>query len=225
MLSIGYGVDQGCEKISMRNNEIELLMGNVGSGKSYELAMFLKNFKNNALLISNCGCDRDLLKGTTIIKLTKDNYKSEMEEAIKVLKSNTVILEIYEAHSEWFINAIGYISEEIKKYFIQSKCEGFFGVDDLHISSDVLIEICNSGTIVKIATLINDSHYTDFYNKFEYRIKKTVPISMKVGNFSGNISLRIPKSLHAKLHSAAALEGVSLNQYIMYVLANNIKSF
>ena len=37
---------------------------------------------------------------------------------------------------------------------------------------------------------------------------------------SGRIALRIPKSLHAKLAEQAHKEGVSLNQYCLYKLAN-----
>ena len=37
--------------------------------------------------------------------------------------------------------------------------------------------------------------------------------------FNGNISLRIPKTLHQDLVKAAKEEGVSLNQYCLYKLA------
>jgi len=37
---------------------------------------------------------------------------------------------------------------------------------------------------------------------------------------SGRIALRIPKSLHVKLAEQAYKEGVSLNQYCLYKLAN-----
>lgn len=37
---------------------------------------------------------------------------------------------------------------------------------------------------------------------------------------SGVLSLRIPKSLHGQLKTEAKAEGVSLNQYISYVLAS-----
>ena len=37
---------------------------------------------------------------------------------------------------------------------------------------------------------------------------------------NGKIALRIPKSLHAKLIEQAQNEGVSLNQYCLYKLAN-----
>ena len=38
-------------------------------------------------------------------------------------------------------------------------------------------------------------------------------------DFSGKLNIRIPKSLHKKLSQAAKLDGVSLNQYIIYKLA------
>ncbi len=37
--------------------------------------------------------------------------------------------------------------------------------------------------------------------------------------FSGKLMLRIPRSLHKALKAAAAEEGVSLNQYMLYKLA------
>lgn len=41
--------------------------------------------------------------------------------------------------------------------------------------------------------------------------------SMK--GYSGKLVLRIPRSLHKKLKEAAEAEGVSLNQYMLYKLA------
>lgn len=37
--------------------------------------------------------------------------------------------------------------------------------------------------------------------------------------YSGKVVLRMPRSLHKSLKEAAAVEGVSLNQYILYKLA------
>lgn len=37
--------------------------------------------------------------------------------------------------------------------------------------------------------------------------------------YSGKLVLRIPRSLHKSLKAAAAVEGVSLNQYMLYKLA------
>ena len=38
-------------------------------------------------------------------------------------------------------------------------------------------------------------------------------------DYSGKLNIRIPKSLHRKLSLAAKSDGVSLNQYIIYKLA------
>ncbi len=46
-----------------------------------------------------------------------------------------------------------------------------------------------------------------------------LPESMRKESYSGKFPLRMPKSLHGKLAKAAAREGVSLNQYIVSLLA------
>ncbi len=38
-------------------------------------------------------------------------------------------------------------------------------------------------------------------------------------DYSGKLSLRIPRSLHMKLAADARLEGISLNQYALYKLS------
>ncbi len=49
-----------------------------------------------------------------------------------------------------------------------------------------------------------------------------IPMPLKVDDtYSGKILIRIPKSLHANLIANAKLEGVSLNQYILYKLSND----
>lgn len=46
-----------------------------------------------------------------------------------------------------------------------------------------------------------------------------VPEPISDGDFSGNLRVRMPKSLHKNLSQAAKLEGVSLNQYIVHKLS------
>lgn len=41
----------------------------------------------------------------------------------------------------------------------------------------------------------------------------------KLDEYSGRLVLRIPRSLHKELKEAAEIEGVSLNQYMLYKLA------
>ena len=44
-------------------------------------------------------------------------------------------------------------------------------------------------------------------------------LKAELEQYSGKIVLRIPRSLHRQLKERAAVEGVSLNQYMLYKLA------
>ena len=44
-------------------------------------------------------------------------------------------------------------------------------------------------------------------------------------NYSGQFKLRIPKSLHRSLTEHARREGISMNQYCVYLLAKNDAAF
>ena len=44
-------------------------------------------------------------------------------------------------------------------------------------------------------------------------------LKQSVEGFSGRILVRLPRSLHRHLSEAADIEGVSLNQYILYLLS------
>jgi predicted RNase H-like HicB family nuclease len=48
---------------------------------------------------------------------------------------------------------------------------------------------------------------------------KPMPVFDKVAPFSGQLRLRMPKSLHAELSQAAANEGISLNTYLVALLS------
>ena len=44
-------------------------------------------------------------------------------------------------------------------------------------------------------------------------------LKQELEEYSGRLVLRIPRSLHKELKQAAAIEGVSLNQYMLYKLS------
>ena len=48
-----------------------------------------------------------------------------------------------------------------------------------------------------------------------------VPEPDALNNYSGQFKLRIPKSLHRQLADNARREGISMNQYCLYLLAQN----
>ncbi len=46
-----------------------------------------------------------------------------------------------------------------------------------------------------------------------------------VDNYSGQFKLRIPKSLHKSLSEHSKAEGISMNQYCLYLLTKNDSAF
>lgn len=46
-------------------------------------------------------------------------------------------------------------------------------------------------------------------------------LKQEVEGYSGRILVRLPRSLHKRLTEAADIEGVSLNQYILYKLSRD----
>jgi predicted RNase H-like HicB family nuclease len=59
----------------------------------------------------------------------------------------------------------------------------------------------------------------DGYFRSLKKAGKPMPIFDKVAPFSGQLRLRMPKSLHAELSQAAANEGISLNTYLVMLLS------
>lgn len=61
-------------------------------------------------------------------------------------------------------------------------------------------------------------------DRFEYYLRKGIEIPEPEGekeDFSGRFIVRIPKVLHRQLVSVAKQNGVSLNQYVNYLLSTN----
>ena len=49
----------------------------------------------------------------------------------------------------------------------------------------------------------------------------SIPLPDSLDNYSGQFKLRIPKSLHKSLSEHSKLEGISMNQYCLYLLSKN----
>lgn len=58
----------------------------------------------------------------------------------------------------------------------------------------------------------------------ETRLEKglEVPEPFSIHGYSGRITIRTPKSLHRELIRQAEKEGVSLNQYLVYILSKGV---
>jgi predicted RNase H-like HicB family nuclease len=50
---------------------------------------------------------------------------------------------------------------------------------------------------------------------------RTIPEPANVEDYSGQFKLRIPKSLHKQLAEHSKKEGISMNQYCLYLLSRN----
>lgn len=48
-----------------------------------------------------------------------------------------------------------------------------------------------------------------------------IPEPMNVDDYSGQFKLRMPKSLHKELAERSKAEGISMNQYCVYLLSHN----
>ncbi len=48
-----------------------------------------------------------------------------------------------------------------------------------------------------------------------------IPLPDSINNYSGQFKLRIPKSLHKSLADHSKAEGISMNQYCLYLLTKN----
>jgi len=54
-------------------------------------------------------------------------------------------------------------------------------------------------------------------------MKRTIPTPSKRGGemaYSGQFLMRVPKRLHSEMAKAAKAQGVSLNQYVLYLLTS-----
>ena len=59
----------------------------------------------------------------------------------------------------------------------------------------------------------------------EMEMGAEIPEPDDIFEYSGQFKLRIPKSLHKSLSEHSKAEGISMNQYCLYLLAKNDASF
>lgn len=60
---------------------------------------------------------------------------------------------------------------------------------------------------------------TKAWLKAATKAKREIPTPSLETNFSGKFVMRVPKRLHAALSRRAKVEGVSLNQYVLFLLS------
>ncbi|MEM6753700.1 MAG: type II toxin-antitoxin system HicB family antitoxin [Cyanobacteria bacterium P01_C01_bin.38] len=69
-------------------------------------------------------------------------------------------------------------------------------------------------------TMENIDEARELWIETVYENGDKIPLPASDNNYSGKLLLRMPKTLHHRLAEAAQKEGVSLNQYIVFLLSN-----
>lgn len=67
----------------------------------------------------------------------------------------------------------------------------------------------------------NINEVRELWIETAYEADDEIPLPSTNETYSGKLLLRMPKSLHRHLAEKAEVEGVSLNQYIMFLLSNS----
>lgn len=80
--------------------------------------------------------------------------------------------------------------------------------------------VTSAETIEKGFEMIEDAKKCWFTACIEDGIE--IPEPLKADEYSGQFKLRIPKSLHKELAERSKQEGISMNQYCVYLLSHNI---
>lgn len=73
-------------------------------------------------------------------------------------------------------------------------------------------------TIEEAATNINEARQLWIETAYEYGDE--IPLPSSESEYSGKLMLRMPKGLHQRLANLAKSEGVSLNQYLLFLLSS-----
>src|SRR5665647_1020591 len=79
--------------------------------------------------------------------------------------------------------------------------------------------IACANTIETGITMLNDAKKTWIEAALEYGTD--IPEPSLIDNYSGQFKLRIPKSLHKELADHSKKEGISMNQYCLYLLSKS----
>ena len=66
-------------------------------------------------------------------------------------------------------------------------------------------------------TMININEARELWIETAYEAGDNIPLPTTDDSYSGKLMLRIPKSLHRRLAEIAKTEGVSLNQYLLFL--------
>lgn len=237
------------EHFNLKSNQIEFLTGRCGSGKTVALYNYINELSIPSILLLDYPLDyKNIIEQSRIkifdfkeVSLYTDKI-SQFEEIITQLKNTLetltnskselcLVMQNMESlrqlenkdlfYSELFDLLNNYINN------LQNYNEDVFcGMDCYYTEIHPYAKDLNCYKVViareskkDLAKLYSNDPYNIVISYIDFRIVNQLE---ELEKYSGKLSLRIPKSLHMDLGKKADSEGVSLNQYISYLLARNI---
>lgn len=219
------------KKIPIEDNSIEFLCGEMGSGKTFATNKYFKSLEDNCIYLSDLPAkiynDKDFM-GVKVIDATTIVNISGNEITSLFTTEKIMIYNFGEIGT-----ATRIIFEQIKNYCASNKTLLIIDIADILMYFELLKDV-TSPMIVTLTTVRNSNIYkqiTDIKNTVkipveisyinyikEYKLNE-LEFNDNFANCSGDISLRIPKSLHLKLLQESKVESISLNQYLLYVIS------
>lgn len=199
-----------------------IVYGAAGSGKTLKFFIpAIENFKGNVIAITN----------KIENKISEDFIIKDLEQYDTCKLGNEDKFIFYNTNKDGF-----WINDAVKKLLkniisVDKTAPLLIAIDEVAIfylsekdknNKSILMNLLELQEVEVLLCLQNLKNLKKIY-KDEYGLilKKCDLISTKsIMEFSGEIRLRVPKSLHKELSIRADIEDISLNQYASYVLAN-----
>ena len=91
--------------------------------------------------------------------------------------------------------------------------------DEGYIAVTLDLPGCSAWGETESGALEEIHHAVEAWLEAAKKAGNPIPVPTVPGSASGKFLMRLPKRLHADLTRAAKREGVSLNQYVLYLLA------
>lgn len=226
------------EKIQMEDSSIELLCGSARTGKTVALINYFNRLQTDCILLSN-------FMQKDIKEVEYNDYTGALKQS-KIINPNDILnLDIEDLEflndSKCAINLLDlcYIDENVKttvftKLINYCNDNNTLLIFDFPEETERLISLLNKeisfpiiitcGTSIDLTTKLKEKVNMPIEHTFMNfkRIDKLNELECKhnIDNCSGSISLRVPRSLHSDLILEASAEGISLNQYLLYIISS-----
>lgn len=209
---------------SNNSNEVIKLINEADGGVfiiDYDLSVFnlISQTKKKIHVFQQCNENKNILNEIKYILNNGDIVMldiSEIESYISIL-SDIIIKN--ECNDTIFIyNNIDLFKE------ITNRLKNVYLSTIEYCSERNLKEVIKKDIIYSTVTTVNDIKL--FKKMFDKDYKRIFSISEvtctnDINEYSGDFKLRLPKSLHKQLSNEAEIEGVSLNQYLLYILSKH----